>query len=242
MHRTTQTDWQNDQGKAVKRLPHEDYSLSLSRVISVKFPLKPHQRYYTSHSMKNLAFHSLLRWKMIILPILTTTLIQFSSKGWKNVLFWETAFWHKNLLLLITRNNLVEYHTIQLLHLILRCNSRVHLIFSPFRIRYLTSLRGHRKKKRVREIGKNDCPIPLFIRKCTYITVFHITSHNTARHDITPNISITYTDRKKTSRNQWPRPHNEKEQRMPAPCHVTGSYLVPRVPPPGSLHTWLLPR
>ena len=135
---------------------------------------------------------------MIILPILTTTLIQFSSKGWKNVLFWETAFWHKNLLLLITRNNLVEYHTIQLLHLILRCSSRVHLIFSPFRIRYLTSLRGHRKKKRVREIGKNDCPIPLFIRKCTYITVFHITSHNTARHDITPNISITYTDRKKS--------------------------------------------
>ena len=31
-----------------------------------------------SHSMKKLAFHSLLRWKMIILPILTTSLIHFS--------------------------------------------------------------------------------------------------------------------------------------------------------------------
>ena len=31
----------------------------------------------TSHSIKNLAFHRLLRWKMIILPILTTLLIHF---------------------------------------------------------------------------------------------------------------------------------------------------------------------
>ena len=37
--------------------------------------------------MKNLAFHSLLRWKMIILAILTTSLIHFSFKGWANVLF-----------------------------------------------------------------------------------------------------------------------------------------------------------
>ena len=33
-------------------------------------------RNMTSHSMKNLAFHSLLRWKMFILPILTTSLIR----------------------------------------------------------------------------------------------------------------------------------------------------------------------
>ena len=39
------------------------------------------------HSMKNLAFHSLLRQKMIILPILTTSLIHFSLQGWENVLF-----------------------------------------------------------------------------------------------------------------------------------------------------------
>ena len=40
----------------------------------------------TWHSMKNLAFHSLLRWKMIIVPILTTT-IHFSLKGCENLLF-----------------------------------------------------------------------------------------------------------------------------------------------------------
>ena len=40
----------------------------------------------TSHSMKNLACHSLLRWKMIILPILITSLRPFFSKGWENVL------------------------------------------------------------------------------------------------------------------------------------------------------------
>ena len=37
--------------------------------------------------MKNLAFHSLLRWKMITLPILATSLIHFSLWGWENVLF-----------------------------------------------------------------------------------------------------------------------------------------------------------
>ena len=42
----------------------------------------------TSHSMKILALHSLLRWKMMKqLPILTTPLINFSLKGWENVLF-----------------------------------------------------------------------------------------------------------------------------------------------------------
>ena len=43
----------------------------------------------TSHSMRNLAFHSLLRWKMITLPILTTSLfsIHFPLKGWENVLY-----------------------------------------------------------------------------------------------------------------------------------------------------------
>ena len=41
----------------------------------------------TQHSMGSLAFHSFLRWKMIILPILTTSLIVNSLKGWENVLF-----------------------------------------------------------------------------------------------------------------------------------------------------------
>ena len=43
-------------------------------------------RNITSHSMKNLVFHSLLRWKMIMLPILINSFIHFSSKGWENVL------------------------------------------------------------------------------------------------------------------------------------------------------------
>ena len=40
----------------------------------------------TSHGIENLAFHSLLRWKMT-LPILTTSPTHFSLKGWENVLF-----------------------------------------------------------------------------------------------------------------------------------------------------------
>ena len=44
-------------------------------------------RNITSHSMENLAFHSFLRLKMIILPILTISLIHLSLKGWENVLF-----------------------------------------------------------------------------------------------------------------------------------------------------------
>ena len=43
-------------------------------------------RNITSHGMKNLAFHSLLRWK-IILPVLAASLIHFSLKSWENVLF-----------------------------------------------------------------------------------------------------------------------------------------------------------
>ena len=42
-------------------------------------------RNITSHSMKNLAFHSLPGWNVIILPILTTLLVHFSLKGWENV-------------------------------------------------------------------------------------------------------------------------------------------------------------
>ena len=50
-------------------------------------PLGSLTRNITSHSMKNLAFHSLLRWNMIILPILTTSLHIFSLRGCENVLF-----------------------------------------------------------------------------------------------------------------------------------------------------------
>ena len=44
-------------------------------------------RNITSHSMKNLAFHSLFRWNMIILRILATSLIHFALKDGENVLF-----------------------------------------------------------------------------------------------------------------------------------------------------------
>ena len=37
--------------------------------------------------MENLAFHSLLRWKIITLPILTSSPIHSSLQGWENVLF-----------------------------------------------------------------------------------------------------------------------------------------------------------
>ena len=52
------------------------------RVINFKFPLQPHQKYHITRYD-----HSLLRWTMIILPILPTSLIHFSLEGWENVLF-----------------------------------------------------------------------------------------------------------------------------------------------------------
>ena len=63
--------------------------LSPLRVINVKFPLQPHQKYYIySHSMENMAFHSSLRWKTITLPILATTLIHFLFKRLGECTFW----------------------------------------------------------------------------------------------------------------------------------------------------------
>ena len=43
----------------------------------------------TSPSTKNLAFHTILRWKMIALPILTTSLIHFLFKRFGECTFWE---------------------------------------------------------------------------------------------------------------------------------------------------------
>ena len=61
-------------------------TLSHPRVINFKFPCSL-TRNITSPSMENLAFRSLFRWKMIILPVLTTSLIHFCLKGWENALF-----------------------------------------------------------------------------------------------------------------------------------------------------------
>ena len=51
-----------------------NFSCSLTRKIS-------------PHSMEKLVFHSLLKWKMVITPILTASLIHLFSRGWENVLF-----------------------------------------------------------------------------------------------------------------------------------------------------------
>ena len=45
-------------------------------------------RNITQYSVENLAFHSLHRWKMIILPILTPSLIHFSSKVGRMYYLW----------------------------------------------------------------------------------------------------------------------------------------------------------
>ena len=55
----------------VKGLPFHSQEWSMS-----SFPCSL-TRNITPHSMENLAFHSLLRWNMIILPILTTSPIHF---------------------------------------------------------------------------------------------------------------------------------------------------------------------
>ena len=69
-------------------------TLSLPRVINVNFPLQPQQKYYITQ-MKNLAFYNLLRLKMIILPIHTTSLIHFSLErlGKCSFLTWEWKGW-----------------------------------------------------------------------------------------------------------------------------------------------------
>ena len=62
-------------------------TLSLPRVINFKFPLRPHQK-ILHHTAWRVAFHSLLRWKMILLPILTISLIHFSFRRLGEGTFW----------------------------------------------------------------------------------------------------------------------------------------------------------
>ena len=64
----------------VSRAQEQEWSIS-------NFPCSP-TRNIPSCSMENLAFHSLLRWKMIILPILTTSLIHFPLKVGR-MYFWD---------------------------------------------------------------------------------------------------------------------------------------------------------
>ena len=55
---------------------------------SDKFQICRLTRNVTSNNMENLAFHSLLRWKKVMLPILTTRDIHFLLKR-----SWECTFW-----------------------------------------------------------------------------------------------------------------------------------------------------
>ena len=56
------------------RIGTEDsLTLSLPWVINFIIPPAAPEIHITSHSLDNLAFHSLLRWKMIVIPILTTS-------------------------------------------------------------------------------------------------------------------------------------------------------------------------
>ena len=57
------------------------------------FPSSP-TRNITSHSKENLALHSLLRWKMIALPILTTSPIHFSLGRLGECTFWAQEWPH----------------------------------------------------------------------------------------------------------------------------------------------------
>ena len=63
------------------------WTLPLPRVIDLKFSCSLTSN-ITQHSMKNLAFHSFLRWKMIVLPILTTSCIHLSLRRLGECTFW----------------------------------------------------------------------------------------------------------------------------------------------------------
>ena len=64
-------------------------TLSLPRVINFKFPLQHHQKYYITHSMKNLAFitHIYSDGRWVYYEFSPPHLIHFSFKGWENVQF-----------------------------------------------------------------------------------------------------------------------------------------------------------
>ena len=57
------------------------------RAINFKFPLQLYQEYYFTMEKTLVFIISLLRWKIIILPILTTSFRHISLKSWENVRF-----------------------------------------------------------------------------------------------------------------------------------------------------------
>ena len=80
--------------------------LPLPRVINFKFLLQPHQKYYITYcSMENVVFHSLLRCKIITLPIVTTPLIHLYSKMLGECTFWA---WEWKGHCMVLQSNLLE--------------------------------------------------------------------------------------------------------------------------------------
>ena len=67
------------------------------------FPSSP-TRNITSHSKESLAFHSLLRWKMIVIQILATSLIHFLSNRFRRMYFLSSGVKGLN------RNHLLILH------------------------------------------------------------------------------------------------------------------------------------
>ena len=110
-------------------------------------------KYTTSHSLENVAFHSLLIWEMIILPILTTSYIRYSLGRLGECTFW-TWEWKGYR----QHNTRVRIHKRRCLHIgyFTSCTiTRTQLIISdakftnvPQKIAYMTfpMKRGNRKK------------------------------------------------------------------------------------------------
>ena len=68
-----------------KQLPHPNPFTSKSDQFQISPAL--HQKYYVTQYEERSFSYSFLRWEMIILPILTTSPVQFSlQKGWESVL------------------------------------------------------------------------------------------------------------------------------------------------------------
>ena len=90
----------------------------------------------TSHSMKNLAFHSLLRWKMLMLPPLTTSLIHFPLRGFGECTFWIWE-WKGKIIQQIEDSSLVssqlaatnQYYLTPRKHSFYPSSTRIDLIF-----------------------------------------------------------------------------------------------------------------
>ena len=73
-------------GAKVRIVRIKPLTLSLPRVINIKFPLQHHQKYYITQYEGELGFSFTQMKDDYTVKFLTTSFIHFSSKGWENVL------------------------------------------------------------------------------------------------------------------------------------------------------------